>query len=74
MYLQTKKVIQLYIKLNWYIIYINKNNKNILENKISKQTVYNNIDDKFEFLNMRENIINNLAYNISSEILMSVTA
>tara|TARA_Y100001935_G_C17022132_1_gene368319 strand:- start:37 stop:489 length:453 start_codon:yes stop_codon:yes gene_type:complete len=51
-----------------------KNNKNILENKISKQTVYNNINDKFELSQYEDNIISNLAYNISSEILMSVTA
>ena len=49
-------------------------NKNILDNKISKQIVYNNIDDKFELSQYEDNILNNLAYNISSEILMSVTA
>ena len=49
-------------------------NKNIIDNKISKQIVYNNIDDKFELSQYEDNIINNLAYNISSEILMSVAA
>ena len=51
-----------------------KENKKILVNKISKQIVYNNIDDKFELSQYEDRIINNLAYNISSEILMSVTA
>ncbi len=51
-----------------------KENKKILVNKISKQIVYNNIDDKFELSQYEDSIINNLAYNISSEILMSVTA
>lgn len=51
-----------------------KENKKILVNKISKQIVYNNIDDKFELSQYEDSIIVNLAYNISSEILMSVTA
>ena len=49
-------------------------NKNIIDNKISKQIVYNNIDDKFELSQYEDNVIDNLAYNISSEILMSVAA
>ncbi len=53
---------------------VTENNKNILESKISKQTVYNNINDKFELSQYEENIINNLAYKISEEILMSITA
>ena len=51
-----------------------KEKKNILVNKISKQIIYNNIDDKFELSQYENNIINNVALNISSEILMSVNA
>lgn len=51
-----------------------KEKKNILVNKISKQIIYNNIDDKFELSQYESNIINNVALNISSEILMSVNA
>ncbi len=53
-----------------YILF--EKNKNILENEISKQIIYNNINDKFELSQYEENVINNLANNISSEILMSV--
>ena len=53
-----------------YILF--EKNKNILENEISKQIIYNNISDKFELSQYEENVINNLANNISSEILMSV--
>ena len=53
-----------------YILF--EKNKNILENEISKQIIYNNINDKFELSQYEENVIDNLANNISSEILMSV--
>ncbi len=59
------------IQVNISYILIEKN-KNILENEISKQIIYNNINDKFELSQYEENVINNLANNISSEILMSV--
>ena len=59
------------IQVNISYIIIEKN-KNILENEISKQIIYNNINDKFELSQYEENVINNLANNISSEILMSV--
>ena len=51
---------------------ISKDGKNILKNKISKQSNYNNIDDKFELDKYEEKILENLSKNISSEILNSV--
>ena len=45
----------------------------ILKNTINKQASYNNISDKFELSQYEENIIKNLAGNISNEILMSIT-
>ena len=51
---------------------ISKDGKNILKNKISKQSNYNNIDDKFELDKYEEKILENLSKNISSEILNAV--
>ena len=45
----------------------------ILKNEISKQTTYNNINDKFELLRYEENIINNLSEKSADEMLMSIT-
>lgn len=45
----------------------------ILKNKISKQSTYNNINDKFELLRYEENIIKNLSEKSADEILMSIT-
>ena len=64
-------VYQLKIDTSYLLL---KEKKNILVNKISKQIIYNNIDDKFELSQYENNIINNVALNISSEILMSVNA
>ena len=41
-------------------------------NLISKETVYDNLTDKFELSQYEENIQNNLIENISSEILLSL--
>ncbi len=46
----------------------------ILENNISKQKTYNNINDKFELSKYEDNIIYNLSENISSEIMLSVSS
>ena len=51
---------------------ISKDGKNILKNKISKQSNYNNIDDKFELDKYEDKILENLSKNISSEILNTV--
>ena len=40
-----------------YILF--EKNKNILENEISKQIIYNNINDKFELSQYEENVIDN---------------
>ena len=48
---------------------ISKDGKNLIENKISKQSNYNNIDDKFELDQYEKKILENLSKNISSEIL-----
>ena len=45
----------------------------ILKNKISKQSTYNNINDKFELLRYEENIIKNLSEKSADEMLMSIT-
>ena len=61
-------------KLNVDTFYtIIKDKKIKLERNISKQITYNNINDKFELSQYEENIINNLAQNISADILMSIT-
>ena len=62
-------VIKMIITLDYSII---EDGKDIFTDKIQKQATYNNINDKFELSQYEENVINNLANNISSEILMSV--
>lgn len=62
-------------KVNVYVKYkLEKNGKNIYEDAITRQATYNNINDKFELLQYEENIIKNLSQNISSDILVSITA
>jgi len=51
---------------------ISKDGKSLFKNKISKQSTYNNIDDKFELDKYEEKILENLSKNISSEILNAV--
>ena len=60
---------KLIIKVN-YEIY--KEDTKLVVNLISKETVYNNLTDKFELSQYEENIQNNLIENISSEILLSL--
>lgn len=50
---------------------ITKNESNIINNRLSKQTTYNNIDDKFELSKKEDDIIAFLAEDISDEILKS---
>ena len=62
-------------KVNVYVKYkLEKNGKNIYEDTAARQATYNNINDKFELLQYEENIIKNLSQNISSNILVSITA
>ena len=62
-------------KVNVYVKYkLEKNGKNIYEDTAARQATYNNINDKFELLQYEENIIKNLSQNISSDILVSITA
>ena len=51
---------------------ITKNELNIVNAKLSKQTTYNNIDDKFELSKKEDDIISFLAEDISDEILKSM--
>ena len=46
--------------------------KFILNNKITEEFTYNNMNDKFELLKLEENIINTIAQKISNEISKSV--
>ena len=62
-------VIKMIITLDYSI---REDGKDIFTDKIQKQATYNNINDKFELSQYEENVIDNLANNISSEILMSV--
>ena len=46
--------------------------KIIIKNKISKQSTYNNIKDKFELSNYEINSVKSLAKKIGDEIMMSL--
>ncbi len=52
---------------------IEENEKIILRNEITKQTTYNNIDDKFELLKKEENMTKNLSEKVAEDILISIT-
>lgn len=62
-------IFNLNIDLEYKII---DQNKIIIENKISKQSTYNDIKDKFELSNYEINSIKNLAKRIGDEIMMSL--
>ena len=51
---------------------ITDKDKIIIKNKISKQSTYNDIKDKFELSNYEINSIKNLAKRIGDEIMMSL--
>ena len=51
---------------------IEDSGKFILNNKITEEFTYNNMNDKFELLKLEENIINTIAQKISNEISKSV--
>ena len=60
-------------KMKVFVNYqVKERNEVILSKSISKQTTYNNIDDKFELLKYEENILKDLSNSLSSEILISI--
>ena len=60
-------------KMKVFVNYqVKEKNEVILSKSISKQTTYNNIDDKFELLKYEENILKDLSNSLSSEILISI--
>ena len=63
-------IFKINIIINYTLI---QNDEIILKNKISKQSTYNNINDKFELLRYEENIIKNLSEKSADEMLMSIT-
>ena len=52
---------------------LTSNGQVVLQNEISKQATYNNIDDKFDLLNYEKNIIKNLSQRFAEDILISIT-
>ena len=62
-------------KLNIFVKYeLKENELVVLKNEISKQSIYNNINDKFELSKLEESILKNLSKNISDEILISISS
>ena len=60
-------------KININLNYnLKKDNKIIFENEISKQSTYNNIDDKFELSKYEEKIIDNLSQSFAEDVLISI--
>ena len=64
------KILELQILLSYVVL---KDSEIILKNSLKKQINYTNIDDKFELEKYEENIIKNLALNLSNEILVSIS-
>ena len=52
--------------------FVSKGGEDIYQNKIIKQTTYNNLSDKYELSQYEEGIIKNLSDILSNEILFSV--
>ena len=62
-------------KLNVYVKYeLKEGELVVLKNEISRQSIYNNINDKFELSKLEESILKNLSKNISDEILISISS
>ena len=59
------------ITINYKLL---EDNTILIKNDISKKITYNNISDKLELIKYEENLINNLASNISAEMLMSIAS
>ncbi len=63
------KIYKLIIELNYQVY---EDEKQIIDDKISKQITYNSIKDKFELSQYENNVIKNLSNNISNDILFAV--
>ena len=62
---------RLEISLDYNLIF---NGDTLVKNSVSKESTYNNINDKFELSQFEKNIIKNLTKELFQTMLMSVTA
>ena len=63
------KIYKLELNLNYEV---SENGKKVLEDKILKESTYNNINDKYELSKHEQNVLNNLSLMMSNEILFSI--
>ena len=63
-------IFELKINVNYLV---SKEGENLINNKISKKTTYNNITDKFELESYEKTIIDNLVSEISDNIILSIS-
>ena len=63
------KIYKLELNLNYVV---SENGKKVLEDKILKESTYNNINDKYELSKHEQNVLNNLSLMMSNEILFSI--
>ena len=63
------KIYKLELNLNYVV---SENGRKVLEDKILKESTYNNINDKYELSKYEQNVLNNLSLIISNEILFSI--
>ncbi len=63
-------IFELKINVNYLV---SKEGENLINNKISKKTTYNNITDKFELESYEKTIIDNLVSEISDNIIFSIS-
>ena len=63
-------IFELKVNVNYIV---SKEGENLINNKISKKTTYNNITDKFELESYEKTIIDNLVSEISDNIIFSIS-
>ena len=63
-------IFKITVNLNYKLF---RNDEAFLENQISKEIIYNNINDKFELLKYEENLIENLSEKFADDILVLIT-
>ena len=63
-------IFELKINVNYIV---EREGEVLISNKINKKTTYNNITDKFELENYEKTIIDNLASEISDNIMLSIS-
>jgi len=63
-------IFELKVNVNYIV---SKEGENLINNKISKKTTYNNITDKFELESYEKTIIDNLVSEISDNIILSIS-